>query len=60
MGAEERLLKVEDVTNKLGLNRETIRRWIRGGKIKGIKIGADAAGYRIPEREVHRILQGVA
>lgn len=33
------LLKVEDIAKALGCNMETIRRYIRSGKIKAQKIG---------------------
>jgi len=39
MGGEIELLKVEDLAKALNCNMETIRRYIRQGKIKAQKIG---------------------
>lgn len=39
MGGEIELLKVEDLAEVLGCNMETIRRYIRQGKLKAQKIG---------------------
>ena len=39
----------------LGVNRVTIIRWIRQGKIKAVRIGKE---FRIPEDEVKRLLKG--
>lgn len=54
----ERLLKVSEVAERLRLNEETVRRWLRSGKLKGRLMGSTAAGYRIPESEVQRVLSG--
>lgn len=39
MGGEIELLKVEDLAKALHCNMETIRRYIRQGKLKAQKIG---------------------
>jgi len=52
------MLTVAEVAERLRINPETVRVWIRSGKVKGIRIGGDRIGYRIPESEVERILQG--
>ncbi len=39
----------------LGVNRVTIIRWIRQGKIRAVRIGKE---FRIPEDEVKRLLKG--
>lgn len=39
LGGEIELLKVEDLAKVLGCNMETIRRYIRQGKLKAQKIG---------------------
>lgn len=53
---EERLLTVAQVAEQLQVNPETVRRWLRSGKLRGISLG-DRAGYRIPERELRRFLE---
>jgi excisionase family DNA binding protein len=57
-GADERVLTVAQVAERLQLNEQTVRRWLRTGKLKGTLIGGTKAGYRVPESEVARILAG--
>lgn len=52
---EERLLTIKEVADVLRLNPETVRRWVRAGKIRGILMGSDKGGYRISSSEVERI-----
>jgi len=58
MMVEERVLTVAEVAERLRLGEETVRRWLRQGKLRGTKLGPTSAGYRIPESEVQRILKG--
>ena len=55
---DEELLTVSEVAGKLKINPETVRVWLRSGKLKGVMPGGDRIGYRIPESEVQRILKG--
>jgi excisionase family DNA binding protein len=52
-----RVLKVGDVAARLGLNPFTVRKWLREGKIRGVRMGSDRGGWRITEEEVERILR---
>ena len=52
----ERLYTVKEVAERLRLNPETVRVWLRSGKLKGILIGGRKSGYRIPDSEVRRLL----
>jgi excisionase family DNA binding protein len=52
----ERHYKTSEVAKILGVDRRTIWRWIKEGKIKGIKLPGKL--YVIPESEVKRILEG--
>ena len=52
----ERVLTVPEVAERLRINEETVRRWLRTGKIQGVRLGGTRAGYRIPESEVARLL----
>ena len=47
--AEEprKLLTVFDVADRLQVHPETIRRWIRAGRLTASDLGADSAGWRI-------------
>ncbi len=47
------LLRVGVVARRLGLHPITVRRWLKSGKIKAVRIGREA---RIPLTEVERLL----
>lgn len=55
--ADEELLTVAEVARRLRLSEETIRRWIRGGKLQAIRIGSDRAGFRIRRSEIDQLLE---
>jgi len=48
----DRYLTVPEVAEKLRLNPETVRRMLRDGRLSGFRLGADAAGWRISERDL--------
>lgn len=52
------MLTVRQAAERLQLNPETVRRWVRSGKVRGVSLGSDRAGFRIPESEVARLLSG--
>jgi excisionase family DNA binding protein len=54
--SEDRLLTVQEVAKRLRLNPETVRRWLRSGKLNG-QVWSDRAGWRITEAEVMRFLR---
>ena len=51
-----RLLKVKEAASILNVDRRTIWRWIKKGRIQAIML--PSGQYRIPESEVVRILRG--
>ena len=55
-GVTEQLLTVQDVAARLRITPETVRRWLRTGKLRGALPGGDKMGYRIAEGEVTRLL----
>jgi excisionase family DNA binding protein len=55
--AAERMLTVEDIADRLSVNPETVRRWIRGGQLKAVLIGGRKTGFRVAESEVDRFLR---
>lgn len=57
---DERLLTVKEVAERLRANPQTVRRWLREGKLKGVMPGGEKLGYRIPTSEVTRLLSGAA
>lgn len=50
----EKIYSTEEAAEVLGLNVETVRNWLRAGRIKGVKLGKRY--WRIPEREVQRLV----
>jgi excisionase family DNA binding protein len=52
----ERMLTVRQAAERLGTHQDTIRRWLRSGKIRGKMPGGTKLGYRIPESEITRLL----
>jgi excisionase family DNA binding protein len=56
MAAGQEVLTVKEAAARLKLNPETIRRWIKSGRIRAVSLGSDRAGFRIPESEVLRML----
>jgi excisionase family DNA binding protein len=53
----ERMLKVADVAERLGAHPETIRRWLKSGRLRGVLPSGDKFGWRIPESEIERFWQ---
>jgi excisionase family DNA binding protein len=49
-------LTVEQVAELFSVSRDTVRRWLREGRLKGIDLGG-RAGYRISREEVRRFRQ---
>jgi excisionase family DNA binding protein len=55
---DEPTLTVAEVAERLRVNPETVRVWLRQGKMRGARLGGTKAGYRIPASEVTRLLRG--
>jgi excisionase family DNA binding protein len=53
----DRLLTVTEAAERLRLNPETIRRWLRDGRLSGVWLGSDKAGWRISERDLDAFLR---
>src|SRR4051794_29344771 len=50
--ADEKFLTVPEVAARLRAAEETVRRWLRSGKLRGRMIGGTRLGYRVAESEV--------
>ncbi len=54
---EERFLPVGRVANRLGLTSQTIRLWIKQGRLRAVQPGGErGARWLIPQSEVDRLL----
>jgi excisionase family DNA binding protein len=53
---DDPLLTVKEVAERLRLNPETVRVWLRDGKLRGILMGGRRGGYRIAQSELRRFL----
>jgi excisionase family DNA binding protein len=51
------LLKVAQAADKLQVDPETVRRWLRDGRIRGINLGTGKGGWRIRSNELERFLK---
>lgn len=49
------LLRVSEVATRLRLSEETVRRWLRRGRLHGVMFGSNKAGWRVPLAEVERV-----
>ena len=56
MMADERLLTVREAAERIRASRESVRRWIREGRLQATRPGGTKLGYRIREAEVARFL----
>ena len=57
-GQHERqnLMTVRAVAEHLGVHPETIRRWLRDGRLVGIDLGSDSGGWRIDPADLDAYL----
>jgi excisionase family DNA binding protein len=53
----ERLLTVREVAERLRSSPETVRRWLRRGRLRGFRPGGTKLGYRVPESELQRFIK---
>jgi excisionase family DNA binding protein len=54
---DEKFLTVAQVAERLEIGQETVRRWIKSGKLHAVNLGGTKLGYRIPESEIERLLR---
>ena len=50
------LLTVDDVARRVRVSRETVRRWLRAGRLAGLRLGGTKLGYRIRQADLDRFL----
>ena len=52
---EERWLTVTEVADHFRVDADTVRRWIKAGRLKGAQLGGPRTSFRIPRDEVDRL-----
>lgn len=52
----EQFITVQDAAERLQVHPQTVRVWLREGKLRGRLIGGRKSGYRIPASEIDRVL----
>jgi excisionase family DNA binding protein len=53
---EQHLLTVREVADRIRSSPETVRRWLRQGKLRGFRPGGTKLGYRVSESELQGFL----
>lgn len=54
--ATEHWLTVGEVAKRVGVNEDTVRRWLRAGQLEGKPLGG-RAGWRIKETDLQRFME---
>ncbi len=49
-------LTVAEIAERVKVNPETVKRWLRGGELRGSILG-DRAGWRVSEDELRRFME---
>ena len=52
----DRFITVQEAAEQLRIHPQTVRLWLRDGKLRGRLIGGRKSGYRIPASEIDRLL----
>lgn len=52
----ERWLTVAEIAAELRVSIETVRRWLRSGRLKGVRL-SDRGGYRVAVSEFRRFME---
>ena len=51
---EEKLLTVSEIAKRFNFSTDAVRKWIKHGKLKAIRVGSR---WRIPESALHESLK---
>jgi excisionase family DNA binding protein len=55
--AEDRLLTVPEVADRLRVSEWTVREWLRDKKLKGYRPGGTKAGWRVRENDLEHFIE---
>jgi excisionase family DNA binding protein len=58
MSDGEQALTVSEVAERLRASEDTVRRWLREGKLRGVRPGGTKTGWRVTVSEIGRFLSG--
>ncbi len=53
---DERLFSVPEVADRLRVTEETVRTWLRSGRLRGLRPGGRRAGWRVRESDLARFI----
>ena len=53
----EPLLAVGKIADRLSVDAETVRRWLREGKLQGYRLGSGRSVWRVSEADLAAFLQ---
>jgi excisionase family DNA binding protein len=54
--SSDQLLTVREIAERVKVNDVTVQRWLRSGRLKGMRPGGRRTGWRIAESELRRFL----
>jgi excisionase family DNA binding protein len=54
---DEALLTVTEVSERLKVDEETVRRWLRRGELIGIRLGGGRSGWRVDPADLAQFVQ---
>jgi len=57
MTENEQFLTVAEAAARLRVSEETIRRWLRDGRLSGVHLGSRKGGWRVPERALDTFIR---
>ena len=53
---DTKLLTVPEVATQLRITPKTVHRWLREGKLQGVRLGGKNVGWRIAQGDVDRLV----
>lgn len=54
--ADDQVLTVPEVADRLRVSTATVTSWLRDGRLRGYRIGGTKAGWRIEESDLDRFI----
>ena len=58
-GEQDEWLTVQDITRRLKVHEETVRRWIREGDLPALLLGSTRGGYRVKASDLDAYLSAL-